>query len=131
EVVEREQPHLDNFGRLWRERRARVAVDAPRDERRYGVIFGQRRARDALEERNDLRIEIHFAAASIFFRRSTKNGAPFIMRVSWRSMSGRIFVRYSCQSGSADIEARHLSRWSRLSYAHMCTIMLSVPTSVK
>ena len=35
----------------------------------------------------------YFTAASILLRRSTKNGAHFMMRVSWRSISGRIFVR--------------------------------------
>src|SRR5205085_8549210 len=138
EIVECEKANFRQRRRLRRERSARVAIDASRDERRDRVVGRQRRARDALEQCLHLRMHAHrsshrsyLTAASMAFSRSTKNGAHFMMRVSCRSISGRTFVRYACHSASADMAARQRSRWSRLSYAHMCTIMLRPPTSVK
>src|SRR6266850_2077631 len=47
-------------------------------------------------------MQAHWTAASIFFSRSTKNGAHFMMRVSWR------------QSGSDDINTlRRILREAR------------------
>ena len=88
-----QQPHLGDLRRFGGENRAGIAVDPARDERRHGVIRRQRRARDALEQRRGLRMQTHFTAASIFFSRSTKNGAHFIMRVSCVSISGRVLTR--------------------------------------
>ena len=65
----------------------------------------------------------HFTAASIFFRRSTKNGAALHDARLLRSPSAGATSRGTSSSpGSACIAARHFSRWSRLSYAHRWTM---------
>ena len=94
-IGEREQAHHGDLRSLGGKGCARIAVDTPRDEGRDRVIGRERRARDALEQHLHLRVDAHayFTAASILLRRSTKKGAHFMMRVSWRSISGRIFVR--------------------------------------
>ena len=51
------QPYLGHLGRFRREGRTRIPVDAARDERGHGVIGRKRRARHALEQLHDLRME--------------------------------------------------------------------------
>ena len=57
-----------------RNRGAALAIQAPRDERRLCPAW-EAGARCRLEQRLHLRMRLHFTAASIFFRRSTKKGA--------------------------------------------------------
>jgi hypothetical protein len=58
--------------------------------RRHLPGLRQRRFRRALEELDDLGVQAHLTAASIFFKRSTKNGAHLWIFVSCVMISGRM-----------------------------------------
>jgi hypothetical protein len=58
-ALESQQAHFGQDGRLRRERGAGIAIDPAGDQGGDGVILGQRRAGNALEQHGNLRVKAH------------------------------------------------------------------------